>query len=101
MIKEIPELLSSPLEAISRVHELRNFLHPGKCLRHSMKIEEKTSKLSVGLAYVSLLGVLDYYQGEPVEYADVEVPAPIRKVLGWLAEVEPLTTELALEAPKL
>lgn len=97
MLEELPEMMVSPLEAVNRVHELRNFLHPGKCIRQGVKIEEKMAKLTLGLAYMSLMGVLDSYQGEPAEYIDLEVPASIRNTLGWTGQVDSSAPELALE----
>ena len=97
-IDDVPEMMVSPLEAVTRVHQLRNLLHPGNCLRGGLKIGEKMAKLTVGLVYISLIGVLDFYQGGPVDYVDLEVPAAIRNTFGWSQQVEPPTTGLVLEA---
>ena len=97
ILEECPDLMVSPLEAVIRVHELRNFLHPGKCLRQGMKIEEKMAMLTLGLVYISLVGVLGHYQGEPVDYIDVEVPIAIRNALKWPERVGSSTPALALE----
>jgi hypothetical protein len=88
ILKDIPKLLSSPWDAATQLHELRNYLHPGKCLRHRVNFDEKTAKLSAGLAYICLMGVLDYYKGEDVDHLDLEVPPTVRKALAWSTLVE-------------
>lgn len=98
VLKECPEMVMSPLDAVTRVHELRNFLHPGKCLRQNTKIDEKMAKLTVGLVYISLMGVLDYYQGDPVDYIDLEIPVAIRNTLRWTEQLESSAPELTLAA---
>ncbi len=97
VLEECPGLMVSPLEAVTNVHELRNCLHPGKCLRQGMKIEEKMAKLTLGLVYISLVGVLDYYQGEAADHIDLEIPAAIRAALRWPEQVASSAPELALE----
>jgi hypothetical protein len=89
-------MVMSPLDAVTRVHELRNLLHPGKCLRQNTKIDEKMAKLTVGLVYISLMGVLDYYQGDPVDYIDLEIPVAIRNTLRWTEQLESSAPELTL-----
>ena len=91
----------SPLDAVTRVHELRNLLHPGKCLRQNVKIEKKMAKLTVGLVFVSLMGVLDFYQGDPVDYMDLEIPLALRNQLNWTEEVEMPAKELPSETAEI
>jgi hypothetical protein len=84
LFDEFPELKMSPLHAVSTVHEIRNHLHPGKMLRGPVGIDERTAKLSVGLVYVSLAGVLDFYRGDPMPFLDIEIPLPIRNLMDAL-----------------
>lgn len=71
-LAEFPELRISPLDAVSHIHQFRNYLHPGKCVRNLVSLDERTARLNAGLVYVSLMGVLDFYQSDPVEFLDLE-----------------------------
>jgi hypothetical protein len=80
LISEFPELHLTPFEAISKVHELRNHVHPGNCVRGRISVNERTSKLSVGLVYASLAGLLNFYRGDPVPSLDLVIPEPMRRL---------------------
>ncbi len=81
--KTLPEIYVSPLVAIQQLQKFRNMIHPGKCVREGSRLVEKNAKLSAGLVYVSLMGILDFYRGERLSSIDLEVPLSLRERLGW------------------
>jgi hypothetical protein len=91
-LQKFPELDSTPSDAISKVHNLRNMLHPGKCLRESVTLTETTGPISLGLLYVALAGVLEFHVRDESEVFEVEVHPLIRNLIS-------ATEQLNLDAP--
>lgn len=58
MVKEFPELLETPSTMITKSVDIRNLVHPARCLREGLEIDERMGQLALGLLYMSLYGLL-------------------------------------------
>lgn len=58
LMEEFPEFLDTPASMIEKSVDLRNLIHPARCLRENRSIDERGGQVALGLFYMSLLGLM-------------------------------------------
>jgi hypothetical protein len=74
-------MIVSSADAIRRVHEIRNRVHPGRCIRESFSFPEVPLPSDLGLVYVSTFGVLGTFGHDAPDRIEVELPMHARVIL--------------------
>ena len=97
VMAECPQMILSPAQAILNVHEMRNRLHPGKCIRDKFVSNDQLSKASVGWMYLSLVGVLHTFRREPDGRIEIRFPEAYLKLLKGVGVEFPEPTETVLD----
>jgi hypothetical protein len=57
-LEEFTEVLDTPASMIAKSVDICNLVHPARCLREELQIDDRTGMLALGFFYMSLLGLL-------------------------------------------
>jgi hypothetical protein len=57
-LKEFPEFLDTPAAMVANSLDIRNLVHPARCLREEVQLDDRMGMLALGSFYMSLLGLL-------------------------------------------
>jgi hypothetical protein len=96
-IVDYPEFQGSASASIEMCVRIRDLIHPGRCLRESKKIDDRTAEVALGLFFVNLISFMHHMGRELVEDPGLKVSIRYSDQLKRLMAAKKTVTEYLAE----